>query len=145
VTAPTALIVETTAAEDCPLEFLGESADVVYFISFAHSERYGSVHTLSKAASVLKRRLNIDLSALLKFADANVESSEEVAALEAMWQEAGPLSACARAVAGAIDADDEMRDLTADFPELPERLRELAAMADWAAGRGAKVRLTYVL
>ena len=33
--AATALIVETTADEECPLEFLGESADIVYFISFA--------------------------------------------------------------------------------------------------------------
>jgi hypothetical protein len=145
VTAPTALIVETTDAADCPLDFLGESADVVYFISFAHSERYGSSHPLSKAAGVLKRRLGIDLSPLLTFADASVESSEEEAALETMWQEAEPLAACARAVAGAIEGSDELRDLTADFPELPERLRELAAMSDWAAERGARVRLTYIL
>jgi hypothetical protein len=145
VTTPTALIVETTAAEDCPLEFLGESADVVYFISFAHSERYGSGHPLSKAAGVLKRRLGIDLSPLLTFADARIEGSEEEAALEAMWQDAEPLAACARAVAGAIESGDELRELTADFPELPERLRELAAMADWAAAIGARVRLTYVL
>ena len=145
MTAPTALVVETTAAEDCPLDFLGESADVVYFISFAHSERYGSSHPLSKAAGAIKRRLKIDLSPLLTFADANVESGEEEAALESMWQEAEPLAACARAVADAIEGGEELRELTADFPELPLRLRELAAMADWAAQRGARVRLTYVL
>ncbi len=49
--AATALIVETTAEEDCPLEFFGDSADIVYFISFAHSERYGADHPLAKASS----------------------------------------------------------------------------------------------
>ena len=51
--SPTALIVETTADEECPLEFLGDSADIVYFISFAHSERYGAGHPLAKAAGLL--------------------------------------------------------------------------------------------
>jgi hypothetical protein len=143
--APTALIVETTAGEDCPIDFLGESADIVYFISMTHSERYGAAHPLSRAGGALKRRLKVDLAPLLTFADANVESGEEEAALESMWQEAAPLAAAARAVADAVDGDGELRELTADFPELPERLRELAAMADWAAERGARVRLTYAL
>ena len=142
---PTALIVETTADEDCPLEFLGESSDIVYFISFAHSERYGAAHPLAKAAGLLKRRLNVDLSPLLTYADARAESSEEEAALDSMWQDAARLAASARSAAEAIEATAEARDLTAAFPELPERLRELAAMADWAADRGAQVRLTYVL
>ena len=143
--SPTTLIVDTTADEECPLEFLGESADVVYFISFAHSERYGAGHPLAKAAGLLKRRLGVDLAPLLTFADARIESSEEERALESMWQEPAPLAACARSAAEAIEATPALRDLTADFPELPERLRELAAMADWAADRGARVRLTYVL
>ena len=143
--AATALIVETTADEKCPLEFLGESAEIVYFISFAHSERYGAAHPLAKAAGFLKRRLNVNLTPLLTFADARIESSEEERALEAMWQPAAPLAESARRAAGAIEATPALRELTADFPELPERLRELAAMADWAADRGARVRLTYVL
>lgn len=142
---PTTLIVETTAQEDCPLEFLGDSADIVYFISMAHSERYGAAHPLAKAARVLKRRLQVDLTPLLTFADARAESSEEETALESMWQDAAPLADSARRSAEAIESSDELRALTADFPELPDRLRELAAMADWAAGRGARVRLTYVL
>jgi len=141
----TTLIVDTTADEECPLEFLGESADVVYFISFAHSERYGAGHPLAKAAGLLKRRLGVDLAPLLTFADARIESSEEERALESMWQDAAPLAASARSAAEAIESSPEVRELTADFPELPERLRELAAMADWAAARGANVRLTYVL
>ena len=143
--SPTTLIVDTTADEECPLEFLGESADVVYFISFAHSERYGAGHPLAKAAGLLKRRLGVDLAPLLTFADARIESSEEERALESMWQDAAPLAECARSAAAALESTPELRDLSADFPELPERLRELAAMADWAAERGAKVRLTYVL
>ena len=142
--AATALIVETTAEEDCPLEFFGDSADIVYFISFAHSERYGSSHPLSKAARILKR-LRINLVPLLTFADARTESAAEEQALETMWQDPAPLAECARRVAQEIESAEQLRELAADFPELPERLRELATMADWAAERGARVRLTYVL
>jgi len=143
--AATALIVETTAEEDCPLEFFGDSADIVYFISFAHSERYGSRHPLSKAAGILKRQLQINLTPLLTFADARTESAAEEQALETMWQEPAPLAESARRVAEAIEATEQLHELAADFPELPDRLRELATMADWAAERGAKIRLTYVL
>ncbi len=142
---PTALIVETTAAEGCPIDFLGDSADVVYFLSFAHSERYGSDHPLAKAAAFLKRQLRLNLSPLLTFGDAGAESPDEERALESLWQEARPLAECARQVAEALEGTPELRELTSDFPELPERLRELAAMAAWAAERGAKVRLTYAL
>ena len=143
--AATALIVETTAEEDCPLEFFGDSADIVYFISFAHSERYGSSHPLSKAARILKRQLQINLVPLLTFADARTDSAAEEQALETMWQDPAPLAESARRVAQAIEATEQIRELAADFPELPDRLRELATMADWAAERGAQVRLTYVL
>ncbi len=141
----TALIVETTAVEECPIEFFGDSADIVYFISFAHSERYGSDHPLAQAAAVVKRQLHVDLSPLLTFADARAETADEEAAIEAIWQEAAPLADAARQVAEAIEATPELRELTAAFPELPERLKELSDMATWAAERGAKVRLTYVL
>jgi len=142
--AATALIVETTAEGDCPLEFFGDSADIVYFISFAHSERYGSSHPLSKATRILKR-LRINLVPLLTFADARTESAAEEQALETMWQDPAPLAESARSVAQAIEATEQLRELAADFPELPDRLRELATMADWAAERGAKIRLTYVI
>lgn len=142
---PTTLIVETTADEECPVEFFGDSADIVYFISFAHSQRYGSVHALAKAAAILTRQLRINLSPLLTFADARTESADEERALETMWQDAAPLAETARRVAEAIAATPPLRELTADFPELPDRLRELAAMADWAAQRGARVRLSYAI
>ena len=143
--SPTTLIVETTAAEDCPIEFTGDSADIVYFISFAHSERYGAQHPLSRAAAILKRRLRVNLSPLLTFADARAESGEEERALEAIWQDAAPLAESARRAADAITDTPELRGLTSDFPDLADRLRELAEMADWAAERETRVRLTYVL
>ena len=143
--AATALIVETTAEEDCPLEFFGDSADIVYFISFAHSERYGSSHPLSKAAGILKRQLQINLAPLLTFADARTESAAEEQALETMWQDPAPLAESARRVAQEMEAAEQLRELAADFPELPDRLRELATMADWATEHGARIRLTYVI
>jgi len=140
----TTLIVETTAG-DPPVDFLGQTSDIVYFISFAHTERYGAHHPLARAAALLKRKLRVNIGPLMTFADARVEDAEDAALLERIWQDAAPLAASARATAEAIENTPELRDLTSDFPELPERLRELAAMADWAAQRGAKVRLTYVL
>jgi len=142
---PTTLIVETTAGEEPPVDFLGPSSDIVYFISFAHTERYGAHHPLAKAAAILKRKLRVNIAPLMTFADARVEDAEDAALLERIWQDAEPLAESARAAAVAIDATPELRDLTFDFPELPDRLRELADIAAWAAERGAKVRLTYVL
>jgi len=141
----TTLIVETTAGEEPPVDFLGPSSDIVYFISFAHTERYGAHHPLAKAAAVLKRKLRVNIAPLMTFADARTEDAEDEALLERIWQEAGPLAGSARAVAEAIEATAELRDLTSEFPELPDRLRELADIADWAAERGARIRLTYVL
>lgn len=140
----TILIFETTAG-DPPAEFLGPTSDVVYFVSMAHSERYGAGHPLARATFVLKRKLRVKMAPLLNFGDAAAESSEERELLTKLWQAPEPLAESARAVAEALATNDELRDLTADFPELAERLRELAAMADWAASQGAEVRLTYVL
>jgi hypothetical protein len=142
---PTTLIVETTAAEDCPHDFLGDSADIVYFISMAHSERYGAMHPLAKAAAVLKRQLKINLSPLMNYADARTENAEEEALLERLWQDAAPLAESARNVAEAIEGTPHLSELTSDLPELPDRLRELADIAYWAAERGAKVRLTFII
>jgi hypothetical protein len=142
---PTTLIVETTAAEPCPVEFLGDTADIVYFISMAHSERYGADHALAKAAGILKRTLRVNMTPLLKFADARTQDAAEEEMLEGLWQGAGPLAESARTVAEVIADTTELRELTSSFPELPERLKELADIADWAAERGAKVRLTYLI
>jgi len=142
---PTTLIVETTSDEPCPLDFLGDTADIVYFISMAHTERYGADHPLAKAAAVLKRTLRVDMAPLLKFADARTDNAAEEEMLEGLWQDAAPLAEAASTVAEAIEGTTELRELTGSFPELPERLKELARIAAWAAERGAQVRLTYVI
>ncbi len=142
---PTTLIVETTSDEPCPLDFLGDTADIVYFISMAHTERYGADHSLARAAAVLKRTLRVNMAPLLKFADARTDNAAEEEMLEGLWQDAGPLADAARTVAEAIQGTAELRELTSSFPELPERLKELAGIAAWAAERGAEVRLTYVI
>jgi hypothetical protein len=141
---PTLLIVETTAGEP-PVEFLGDTAGVVYFISMAHGERYGADHALAKAASIMKRRMRIAINPLLNFGDARADSSEEAELLQRLWQDAAPLAEAARNAATAIEETPELRELTSAFPELPDRLRELAEMADWAAAQGAQVRLTYAI
>jgi hypothetical protein len=143
--SPTTLIVETTADEPCPIEFLGDTSDIVYFISMAHTERYGADHPLAKAAAILKRQLRLNLGPLLQFADARTEDATEEEMLERLWQDPRPLSHAARSVAEAVEGTPQLRELTAAFPELPERLRELSDIAEWAAERGAKVRLTYVI
>ena len=142
---PTTLIVETTAKEACPVDFLGDSADIVYFISMAHTERYGADHPLAKAASILKRRLRVNMAPLLNFADARTDDAGEEQMLESLWQDAEPLAQSALSVAEAIESTPELHELTSAFPELPDRLKELSAIAQWAAERGAKVRLTYII
>ena len=143
--SPTTLIVETTADEPCPIEFLGDTSDIVYFISMAHTERYGADHPLAKAAAILKRQLRVKMGPLLNFADARTQDEDEEQMLERLWQEGEPLSQAARSVAEAIEGTPRLLDLTSAFPELPERLRELSDIAAWAAERSAKVRLTYVI
>jgi len=143
--SPTTLIVETTSREPCPIDFLGDTGDIVYFISMAHTERYGADHPLAKAAAVLKRQLRINMAPLLKFADARTGDAAEEQMLESLWQDAAPLAQAARSVAEAIEGTPEVRELTSAFPELPERLRELSDIATWAAERGARIRLTYVI
>ncbi len=142
---PTTLIVETTADEPCPIDFLGDTSDIVYFISMAHTERYGADHPLAKAAAILKRQLRVNMAPLLKFADARTENAEEERMLEGLWQDGRPLAVAARTIAEAIEGTAELRELTGFFPELPERLKELAGIAAWAADRGASVRLTYLI
>ncbi len=111
----------------------------------AHSERYGARHPLAQAAAIMKRRLRIDMAPLLTFGDARADNADEERLLERLWQDAGPLAEAARRAAEVTEGTPDLRGLTAAFPELPARLRELAAMADWAAERGAKVRLTYLI
>lgn len=142
---PPTLIVEFDQEHDCPIDFLGESSDLVYFISFAYSERYGSDHDLARLASHLKRGLGINLRPLLTFGDAQCENSEEEQALEALWQEGEPLARCCRDVAAAVDSTPKLKGLLSDFPDLSDRLGELGEMAAWASKHSSRIRLTYIL
>ena len=98
----------------------------------AHSERYGASHDLARAGFVVKRRLRISMTPLLNFGDARTDDAGEAAMLEKLWQDAGPVAESALAVAGAMETDEELRELTSAFPELPERLRE--ARRRWRTG-----------
>jgi hypothetical protein len=140
------LYAEFDPPEPCPHAFAGDTSDLVYFLSFAFSARYGSTHELSRASLLLRGEFKIDLRPLLTFADREVEEASDQRELERAWQEAAPLAECCRQVVAALDGGHAgLRELTAGFPALRDRLDELARMAEWAAERGARVRLTFEL
>jgi hypothetical protein len=124
--------------------FTGDTAPLVYFLSFAFAARYGAQHELTKAALLMRGGSHkIDLKPLLTFADRDAEEPLDQRELERAWQDASPLAQCCRAVVAAIDADAAIRELLADFPTLRDRLDDLGRIAAQASSRGAKVRLTY--
>ncbi len=137
-------MVETTAAEQPP-PFAGPTDDLLAFLSFLAAERYGSTHELSAAALALRRQHRIDTRPLMEFGDAVPEDDEDREILDRLWQDAAPLAEAAAASAAAIRADPQLHSLTRDYPNLPDRLDDLAAVARWAAARGARVRVTYRL
>jgi len=138
------LIVETSAAEPPP-GFRADPSDLLAFLSFAAAERYGSVHPLSGAAALLRKRHLVDMTPLLVFNDAVPEDDEDRRELERLWQEPAPLAAAARDAATAIRTDAQITSLVHEFPALPDRLDDLAGIARWAAERNASIRLTYRL
>jgi hypothetical protein len=140
------LYVEFDPPEPCPYAFAGDTADLVYFLSFAFSARYGSTHELSRASLLLRGEFKIDLRPLLTFADREVEEPIDERELERAWQEAAPLAECCRQMVAALDSGHAgLLELTAGFPALRDRLEELSHMAEWAAECGARVRLSYSL
>lgn len=142
----TRLYFETDAPDRCPIEFGGPSDVLVHFLSLAFATRYGSLHPLSQLALLLRGELKIDLRPLTTFADRNVEEEADRVELERVWQDAAPLADSAAAVVRALDAGDErIWALTEDAPGLRDRLDDLRRMAEWAAARSARVRLTFEL
>ena len=136
------LIVETRP-EQCPLEFGGDSSALVWLLSFAAVEQFGSQHELSLAATVLRHKFKVRLRTLLRFAAANDDDPEE---LERAWQPALPLAETVTAVRAALASGDRQLDANSkDFPELPPLLADLEGMCRWAAKYDAEVRLTYQL
>ncbi len=129
-----------------PDGFGGDTAPLVYFLSFAFAARYGSQHELTKAALLLRGgEHKIDLKPLLTFADRGVDEPSDERELERAWQNAGPLAECCARVVAAIDADGAIWELLADFPTLRDRIEELGRIAAWTAEHGSRVRLTYTM
>jgi hypothetical protein len=140
------LFFETDTEEPCPIAFGGPSDVLVYFLSLAFSTRYGSIHPLSQLALLLRGEKKIDLTPLTTFADRAVEEEADARELERVWQDAEPLASALTAVRDALTTeDDRVATLTGDAPDLAARLDDLRRMAEWAADRGARVRLTFAL
>ena len=125
-------------------EFEHATSELVYFLSWAYSARFGASHELSQAALILRGEFKIDLAPLLKFADRDVEDPEDQDILERSWQDAGPLAACCEQVARALESDNEaLRELAGVYPGLLPSIDELGRIAGWAAERGSHIRVTY--
>ncbi|HYM16477.1 MAG TPA: hypothetical protein VEZ14_13050 [Dehalococcoidia bacterium] len=141
------LYFETDGDERCPAEFGGPSDVLVYFLSLAFSTRYGSIHPLSQLALLLRGGdYRIDLGPLTTFADRDVEVEADARELERAWQESGRLATTLAQVNAALaSGDTRIAELTAEAPDLAPRLAELQRMAEWAAERGVRVRLSFDL
>ena len=124
----------------------GDSSDLVYFLSFAFSQRYGASHELSVAALVLRGEFKINIAPLMTFADREIEEPSDAETLERAWQDAIGLAECCRAVAAALGSDEKrLVALRGDFPRLQELIGQLGECAAWAATGGLRIRVTYVL
>jgi hypothetical protein len=126
--------------------FQHDTSELVFFLSWAFSQRYGANHELSRASLILRSELKIDLTPLLTFADREVEDSNDADVLERSWQDAAPLAECCERVAEALRGDDErLVDLTQEYTNLATSIDELGRIAAWTADRGARIRITYEL
>jgi hypothetical protein len=126
--------------------FTSDTSDLVFFLSWAFSTRYGANHELSVAALVLRGEFKIDLLPLLTFADRSVEDPADEEALQRAWQDAAPLEECCTRVVEALGSDEpRLTALREDYPALRHNIEELGQIAGWAAGRDARIRVTYEL
>ncbi len=139
---PTVFVEVDPPADDEPA-FTGDTADLVYFLSWAYASRFGASHELARLAQALRQDHGIDLRPLQTFADRDIEEDVDREALERAWQDGGPVASCCRAIVRALDADQALRELTVDHPSLRGRLQDLGAIAGEAARRGSRIRITY--
>lgn len=124
----------------------GDSSDLVYFLSFAFSQRYGATHELAVAALALRGEFKINTRPLLTFADRDIEEPGDEATLEGAWQDAIGLAECCRAVSAAMGSEDRrMTTLRQDYPCLQDLVGQLGECAAWAATGGLRIRVTYEL
>ena len=130
---------------DAPV-FESDTSDLVYFLSFAFATRYGANHELSLAGLILRGEFKVDLVPLMTFADRDVEEPADAEALERAWQDAAPLAETCRAVVAALESEERrLASLQEDYPALKQNIAELGQIAAYAAGRGARMRITYDL
>jgi hypothetical protein len=142
---PTVILDFDPPLADAPA-FGGDSADLVYFLSWAFSARYGGNHELSLASLVLRGEFKIDLGPLLTFADRQVDEPADADALERAWQDAAPLADCCEAVVRAFAGGDaRLAAIVEEYPSLSDRIAELGQIARFAAEKGSRVRVTYTL
>jgi hypothetical protein len=126
--------------------FNGDQADLVYFLSYGYSARYGAQHELSLAALALKQELKIDTLPLMTFADRNIEEDVDADTLELAWQPAEPLAKCCDEVAAALELDDKrFTTIVEEYPRLVPALRELGINAASQAEQDGRIRITYRL
>jgi hypothetical protein len=122
--------------------FTSDTADLVYFLSWAYATRYGASHELSMAARAL-RELGVDLQPLLTFADRNAEDPADEEALDLAWQDAIELARCCDAVADALARNSDKVLDSEEYPGLLKGIEELGQIAAWAAARSVRIRVTY--
>jgi len=133
------------AQPDVPA-FTSDTADLVYFLSWAFSARYGANHEMSVVSLILRGEFKINLAPLLTFADREVEEPADEEALERAWQDAAPLAECCEKVVQALGSGEKrLAALHDEYPGLSQNIEELGRSAAWAAGRGARIRVTYLL
>jgi hypothetical protein len=141
-----ALHIETDPPIEPPPVLVGDSSQLVYFLSFAFAARYGAQHRLTKAAQLLKGgEHKIALKPLLTFADRKAEVEADRQELQRIWQDAAPLAQCCRAVVAALESDPAIQECVADFPHILPLLKGLAGVSQRVAEAGAKIRLTFSL
>jgi len=133
------------AWEDAPA-FEGETSDLVYFLSWAFSARYGANHEMSLASLILRGEFGIDLKPLLTFADRDVEMEADAEMLEKAWQDAAPLAETCEKVVDALGSDEKrLVALQEDYPRLRENIATLGKIAAAASGRQSRIRVTFEL
>lgn len=126
--------------------FEGDTSELVYFLSWAFSQRYGASHEMAEAAHVMRTQYKVDMTPLLTFADREVEEPGDLEVLDRSWQDAGPLAECCARVGEILRGDDpRMRDLMETYPALAGNIEELGRIAAWAQERDARIRVTYEL
>ncbi|MCC6236256.1 MAG: hypothetical protein IT299_01630 [Dehalococcoidia bacterium] len=136
--------IETDGTEHCPLDFEGNPDIVLFFASWAYAVQFGGMHELAQAALHLQRKHRIKLRALLRYADRDIEDPDDARELERAWQPGAELAECCDALVTALEsADERLRELTAGYEELLPRLRDLRAIAQWAADHDARVRMSF--